>query len=718
MAKRKKIEVMYDDASINVSAEVDHIWSIANTLRGTYSSDKYKNVVIPMIIIRRLECALALTKAMVVAAFEKNPNTPEGVLKRKAGFAFYNTSRFTLAELLADSKNIAVNFESYIEGFSANIQEIINNLEFKKEIEKMDKNNRLYGVVKKFSELDLDPKTVDGHVMGYMFEDLIRRFSTNAEAGDHYTPREVIRLMVNIILAEGCDDLLTEGKVATVLDMACGTGGMLSTAYDFLYRLNPNIDVRLFGQEINPESYAICLADMLIKGQDAGNIRFQDTMIQDCFPDQSMRIVIANPPFGTPWGGKDAPEGVEKAVRDEYETKTHGRWKGGLPATGDEQLLFVQHAVVKMDDRLGRAAIIQNGSPLFSGSTASGESQIRRYLLENDLIEAIIGLSTDLFYNTGIGIYIFILSKNKRKERRGKIQLINAVNYWKLLSRSLGKKRREISRDDMRAITELYAYFKENKDCKIFDANEFLYKEYSVYQPLQRNYAITKERIEKMLQDGVLDSIYNPELQEELEEKDLRAPVEEAKLNMLKTAKPLYDSIVKTLEGAVSNKIYKKKVDFLKVFMPCFDKLPDQWQNMKEAKKQDLEEKMAFGLSEMDKTAEIQKDKQGNIIYDSTTKDTELIKLNMDVEEYFKREVYPHVPDAHYVYEYGEEGKLPLFPGKQSSVTLGKAKIGAEFPFTRYFYEHKEPEKADVLLKRFMEMEKSIAMKVKELDNG
>jgi type I restriction enzyme M protein len=706
---------MYDDASINVSAEVDHIWSIANTLRGTYSSDKYKNVVIPMIIIRRLECALAKNKTAVVSAFEKNPRTPEGVLKKKAGFSFYNTSRFTLTELLADSKNIAANFESYIEGFSANIQEIINNLDFKKEIEKMDKNNRLYGVVKKFSELDLDPQTVDSHVMGYMFEDLIRRFSTNAEAGDHYTPREVIRLMVNIILAEGCDDLLTEGKVATVLDMACGTGGMLSTTYDFLHRLNPGIDVRLFGQEINPESYAICLADMLIKGQDAGNIRFQDTMIKDCFPGQSMRIVIANPPFGTPWGGKDAPEGVEKAVRDEYETKSRGRWKGGLPAAGDEQLLFVQHAIAKMDERRGRAAIIQNGSPLFSGGTASGESQIRRYLLENDLVEAIIGLSTDLFYNTGIGIYIFILSKNKREERRGKVQLINAVNYWKLLSKSLGKKRREISREDMKAVTELYANFKETKDCKIFGVEEFLYREYSVYQPLQRNYAITKDRIEKMLAGGVLDSLYNPELKEELEGNDLRTAAEEEKLKEMEAAKPLYDTIIKTLEGAVNRKIYRKKDDFLKVFTPLFDKLPDQYQHMKEARKQDLWEKIAFALSEMDKTAEIQKDKQGNIIYDSTTKDTELIKLNMDVEEYFKKEVYPHVPDARYVYEYGDDGKLPLYPGKQSAAALNREKTGAEFPFTRYFYEYQEPEKSDALLKRFMELEKSIAAKVKGL---
>jgi type I restriction enzyme M protein len=713
MAKRKKIEIMYDDASIDVRDEVDHIWSIANTLRGTYSGDKYKNVVIPMIIIRRLECALAASKAAVIAAFEKNPATPESVLRRKAGFAFYNTSRFTLAGLLADSKNIAANFESYIDGFSRNIQDIISNLDFKKEIVKMDKNKRLYGVVKKFSELDLDPKTVEGHVMGYMFEDLIRRFSTNAEAGDHYTPREVICLMVNIILAEGCDDLLTEGKVATVLDMACGTGGMLSAACDFLRRRNPGVDARLFGQEINPESYAICLADMLIKGQDAGNIRFQDTMIQDCFSDQSMRIVIANPPFGTPWGGKDAPEGVESAVRDEYETKSRGRWKGGLPATGDEQLLFVQHAIAKMDERLGRAAIIQNGSPLFSGGVSSGESQIRRYLLENDFVEAIIGLSTDLFYNTGIGIYIFILSKNKRKERRGKVQLINAANYWKPLSKSLGKKRRELSRDDIKAITELYVDFEERPGCKIFDVNEFLYREYSVYQPLQRNYAISKERIEKLLTGGALDSIYDPDMEQELEEKEERTAAEEAKLSALKAGKPLYDALVKTFEAAACAKTYKKKADFLAVFTPLFDKLPAEYQNMKEAKKQDLREKTAFALSEMDKTAEIQTDKQGNVIYDSTTKDTELVKLNMDVEEYFKREVFPHVPDARYVYEYGDEGRLPLFPGKQGALT--REKTGAEFPFTRYFYEYKAPEKAAALLKRFMELEKSAAGKIREL---
>jgi type I restriction enzyme M protein len=707
---------MYDDAPINVSAELAHVWSIANTLRGTYKAEKYKDVVIPMIIIRRLECALTGTKRAVAAAYEKNPHAPPSVLKRKSGFNFYNTSRYTLAELLNDSKNIAANFESYIEGFSSNIQDIINNLGFKKEIEKLDKNNRLLGVVKKFSELDLDPKTVDGHAMGYMFEDLIRRFSENAEAGDHYTPREVIRLMVNILLAEGCGDLSKAGKIVTVLDMACGTGGMLSTAYDSIHRLNTESDVRLFGQEINPESYAICLADMLIKGQDAENIRFQDTMEKDCFPEQSMRLVIANPPFGTPWGGKDAPEGVEPAVIAEAARGKDGRWAGGLPSSGDGQLLFMQHAIAKMDDRLGRAAIIENGSPLFSGNTTSGESQIRRYMLEQDLIEAIIALPTDLFYNTGIGIYVFILSKNKRKERQGKVQLINAVNYWKPLSKSLGKKRRELSPEDIEAITGLYTDFKETKDCKIIDAKEFMYKEYAVYQPLRRNYAITKDRIEKLPDDGALSSIYNRSKVEELELKEPLTAEEEARLNALQAAKPLYDAIINTLEKHISKKIYKRKADFMKEFTALFETLPEQYQSMKEAKKKDLQEKIAFGLSEMDKTAEIQKDKQGNIIYDSTTKDTELVKLTLDVDEYVEREVYPHIPDARYVYEFGEAGRLPLVPGKKSAASLNKEKIGAEFPFTRYFYEYKEPEKADVLLKRFMELEWVITNTIKELE--
>ncbi len=518
MTDKKITKVMFDDNSINVSREVDLVFSIANTLRGTYKSDKYKDVIIPMIIIRRLECALEHTKDKVVAIYEANPNTPERILLNASGFQFYNTSRFNLKELLNDANNIAANFVSYIEGFSTNIQEIIRSLDFEKEITKMDKNNRLLGVVKKFSELDLDPDTIDGIKMGYMFEEIIRKFSENAEAGDHYTPREVIRLLVNIILAEGCDDLYDDGKVTTVLDMACGTGGMLSTTFDFIKRHNQNADVRLFGQEINPESYAICIADMLIKGQNAENIRFQDTMKKDSFEDHSMRIVIANPPFGTPWGGKDAADGVEKAVRAENKKKD-GRFSAGLPATGDMQLLFMQHAIYKMDEKSGRAAIITNGSPLFSGNTTSGESQIRRYMLENDLIEAIIALPSQLFYNTDIGIYAFILSKNKRKERKGKVQLINAVDLYKPLRRSLGKKRKEISRADIRKITQIYADFKPGEMSKIFPNEEFLYKEHAVYQPLQRTGKIDLDSIDSLRNSALFTSnahIFNESNYEEL----------------------------------------------------------------------------------------------------------------------------------------------------------------------------------------------------------
>ena len=388
MAKIYNYEVMLDDTSIDVSKEVALVWSIANSLRGAYTSDKYKDVIIPMVIIRRFECALADTKDAVVARYKANPTQPAAILETVSGYPFYNTSDYTLARLLNDSDSIADNFKSYIDGFSANVQSIISNLDFKKQIDKMDKNNRLYGVVKKFSEIDFNPRSIDGLKMGYIFEDLIRRFSENAEAGDHYTPREVIRLLTNILLAEGCEDLLTEeGKIATVLDAACGSGGMLSTAKDFLERKNTGVDVRLFGQEINPESFAICMADMLIKGQDARNIRGGEeanTLKKDCFPDQKMRLVIMNPPFGTSWGGKDAPDGQEKAVRDQK--KRGGRFEHGLPATGDAQLLFMQHAINKLDDRNGRAAIISNGSPLFSGSTTSGESQIRRWMLEEDLL--------------------------------------------------------------------------------------------------------------------------------------------------------------------------------------------------------------------------------------------------------------------------------------------------------------------------------------------
>ena len=692
------------EESMNISKEVAMVWSIANKLRGLYKSEKYKDVIIPMVIIRRFECALAKTKASVVEAYEKDKTIPAKILCQKSGYSFYNTSKFDLKELLNDADHIAANFKSYINGFSANVQEIIfgkKGLDFESQIDKMDDNNRLLGVIKEFSVLDLNPETISNHKMGYIFEDIIRRFSENAEAGDHFTPREVIKLMVDILLSEGCDDLAEPGKAVTILDAACGTGGMLSTARDAIINMNPDADVQLFGQEVNPESYAICLADMMIKGQNANNIKFQDTMIKDSFeatvnrPEQKMKFVIMNPPFGQPWGGKDAAPGVEKAVLAEYEKKFKGRFGAGLPGTGDMQLLFMQHAISKLDDN-GKAAIITNGSPLFSGGTSSGESQIRKYMIDQDLIEAIIALPTDLFYNTNIGIYVFILSKEKikRKERKGKIQLINATSeeFWTQLRKSLGKKRKEISKKQIEKIVHLYADFKENKYCKIFDKEEFLYREYAVYQPLQRNYAITDERIENMLNSGYLANLYDPEKVEELQLLDPIPAKDKKQLDKYLEGKPIYDEIVNLLKNNVSENIYKKESEFL----PFIKNI------LKNVDKKILD-KIIDGLSEMDKTAEIHKDKKGEIILDKTTKDTEIVKYNKDIKEYMEEEVLPHVSDAIYQFEEDLNAKKPII------------KTGAEIPFTRYFYEYKEPEKATNLLNEFMNIEEKLSDKIKAL---
>ena len=694
MADKKVIDAMWDDSPIDVSAEVNFIWSIANKLRGTYQSDKYKDVIIPMVIIRRFECALAPTKAKVVEQFKANPNYPAKAMYRISGYQFYNTSEFDLAELVNDSDHLAANFKAYIQGFSANIQDIIKSLDFDKQIDKMDKNNRLLSVVKAFSELDLNPITIDNVRMGYIFEELIRKFSENAEAGDHYTGRDIIKLMVNILLTEGCDDIFDDGKVITVLDQACGTGGMLSTSYNFIKRYNPTADVRLFGQEINPESYAICLAEMMIKGQNAENICYQDTMKADRFKGTKMRFVIENPPFGTPWGGKDAAEGVEDAVNAEYQKGFDGRWGAGLPGSGDMQMLFLQSAIDKMDDNVGRAAIIENGSPLFSGGTASGESQIRRWMLESDLIEAIIALPTDLFYNTGIATYIWVLSKNKRPERRGKIQLIDASSFFKKLRKALGDKKNEISPEDRTAITKLYADFEENEYCKIYKNEEFIYREYVVMQPLQRSYAITAERIEAMLAKGSLSSLYDQAKVDELESLEEPTGKDIKKLETYQNNLPIYEAIIAALNAAVSDEVYYSPA----AFMPILTKVLASATADKK-----LLEKIADGLSVMDKKAEIQRDRKGNIIYDKETKDTELVKFEEHIDDYMAREVLPHIPDAVAFFEENLGAKKPV------------VKTGAEIPFTRYFYKYQKPVSSDELGSRFMELELSVSDRVASL---
>lgn len=695
MAEKQMIDAMWDDSPIDVSSEANFIWSIANKLRGPYLPEKYSNVIIPMMIIRRLECALAPTKANVLKTIENNPNYPARAMYRVSGYQFYNTSRYDLAELVNDSDHLAENFKSYIQGFSANVQDIIKSLDFDKEIEKMDKSNRLLSIVKAFSELDLNPRTIDNVKMGYLFEELIRKAFENHEAGQYYTGRDIIKLMVNILLAEGCDDIFDAGKVITILDQACGTGGMLSTSYNFIKRYNPTADIRLFGQENNPESYAICLAEMLIKGQNADNICYQDTMKADRFKDIKMRFVIENPPFGQAWGGKDAgDEEVEPAVLEEYKKGFSGRWGAGLPTSGDMQLLFIQSAIDKMDDNLGRAAIIENGSPLFSGGTASGESQIRRWLLEKDLIEAIIALPTDLFYNTGIATYIWVLSKNKRQERKGYVQLIDASSFYHKLRKALGDKRNEISPEDRSAITKLYADFEPGEFCKIFRNEEFVYREYTVMQPLQRSYAITPERIEAMLSKGSLSGLYDAAKVDELESAAELTGKDIKKLETYRENKPVFDRIIAALQAATDGKIYYSPSDFMPVLTRVlFGVTTDK----------KLLEKIADGLSVMDKQAEIQRDKKGNIIYDKETKDTELVKYEEDIDTYMAREVWPHVPDAKAFFEEKLGAKKPVI------------KTGAEIPFTRYFYKYQKPISSEELRKKFMELELAVSERMARL---
>lgn len=690
-----KIDPMWDDKPIDVSSEVNFIWSIANKLRGPYQSDKYKDVIIPMTILRRFECALAPTKQAVVEQYKKNPNFPEKAMQKISGYQFYNTSRFDLAELCNDSEHLVANLTAYIEGFSANVQGIIRNLEFDRQIEKMDKHNRLYSVVKAFSELDLDPKTIDGMKMGYIFEELIRKFSENAEAGDHYTGRDIIKTMVSVLLSEGSEDVLQPGREITILDQACGTGGMLSTSYNFIKRFNPDANIRLFGHEVVPESYAMCLAEMLIKGQDISNIRLQDTMKKDAFPDTKMRFVIENPPFGQAWGGKDAGEGVESAVLDEYSKGFNGRWGAGLPGSGDMQMLFLQSAIDKLNPKNGRAAIIEDGSPLFVGGTSSGESQIRRWFLENDYIEAIIALPTDLFYNTGIATYIWILSMNKRKERKGKIQLIDATSLSHKLRKPLGNKKNEIGPEERKAITELYLNFEENDLCKIYPNTEFIYREYAVMQPLQRSYAINEERIEQMLLSGSLNSLYDGAKIAEIDEKEEPTDKELKKVEEYKANEPRYNKILEALHKSVSDKVYKSPEAFEPVLQKALGDLVPT--------KDKLFAAIADGLSVMDKTAEIQRDKKGNILYDKETKDTEIVRFDEDIDTYMKREVLPHIPDAKAFFEEDLSKKKPV------------VKTGAEIPFTRFFYKYQKPTDSSILKKQFEELEKSIANRVTKM---
>lgn len=499
----------------NFKEKADLIWRVADLLRGDYKQSDYGKVILPMTVLRRLDCVLAPTKQKVLNYLQKVENLKESAkdiaLNKIAGFNFHNRSQFTFDNLIAEPNNIAINLRTYINGFSTSAREIIEYFSFDDQIDRMDdpKTDILYRVIKAFQEIDLTD--MDSMEMGYVFEDLIRRFSeqSNETAGEHFTPREVIRLMVNILFIEDGDILTQEGIVKTLYDPACGTGGMLSVGEQYVKELNPKAELKVFGQEINPESYAICKSDMLIKGQNPSNIKFGNTFTVDGLEDEKFDFMLSNPPFGVDW--KKA-ENIIKAEADKKGMK--GRFGAGLPRINDGSLLFLQHMISKMKSDGTRIGIVFNGSPLFSGAAESGESNIRKWIIENDWLEAIIALPDQLFYNTGISTYIWIVTNNKAKERKGKIQLINATGvkdeellkegklefnrFWQKMDRSLGNKRKKIAENGntkgIGFITQLYGNFEENEFVKIYPNEFFGYYRITVEQPLKENGKIVKSK--------------------------------------------------------------------------------------------------------------------------------------------------------------------------------------------------------------------------------
>ena len=470
------------------------IWSVADLLRGDYKQSDYGKVILPFTVLRRLDCVLEATKPAVLAELadkEKLGINPEPFLLRKAGQSFFNTSSLDLQKLLGDPDHIAHNLFSYVQAFSPAVRDVFERFEFHTQVERLAKAGLLYQVAEKFAQIDLHPEVVSNMQMGLVFEELIRKFAeiSNETAGEHFTPREVIRLMVNLIFIEDDDILSKPGVVRTIYDPTAGTGGMLSVAGEYLAEHNPQARLTVFGQELNPESYAICKADMLIKGQDVANIAFGNTLSDDGHSHKKFDYMLSNPPFGVEW------KKVEKEVRKEHEQQGYnGRFGPGLPRVSDGSMLFLLHLLSKMRPAAeggSRFGIVLNGSPLFTGGAGSGESEIRRYVLENDLLEAIVGLPTDMFYNTGISTYVWIISNRKPVARKGKVQLIDASGMWQKMRKSLGSKRKELNDAHIERITRLFGDFVEAHGddgtpiSRIFDNEAFGYHAITVERPLR-----------------------------------------------------------------------------------------------------------------------------------------------------------------------------------------------------------------------------------------
>ncbi|MGB8347086.1 MAG: class I SAM-dependent DNA methyltransferase [Ktedonobacteraceae bacterium] len=649
----------------NFSDKVSFIWSIADLIRDAFKRSKYQDVILPFTVLRRIDCVLQPTKAHVLEVNARWKGKLENLtpqLRNASGYAFYNTSQYDFERLLNDAPNLAANLKAYINGFSDNMREVLEKFDFNNTIARLDEAGLLFLVMEKFKHIDLHPDVVPNLEMGYIFEELIRKFNEalNENPGEHFTPREVIRLMVNLLLAQDKAVLSKNHIVRTVYDPCCGSGGMLTIAKEHIFEINARAEVHLFGQEVNPETFAMCKSDLYMKSaddSDAENIMFGSTLSKDQHANRRFDYLLTNPPYGKEWKMDQA------AVEAEARRGVAGRFGAGTPRISDGQLLFLQHLLARMhepDNGGGRVAIVMNGSPLFTGDAGSGESEIRRWILENDWLEAIVALPEQLFYNTGIATYIWVLTNRKEAQRRGKVQLINATGFWKPMRKSMGDKRREISREQIGEIVKLCLSFKEGECCKIFATTDFGYRKITVERPLRLNFQASAERVARLREHKTLQDLALSK-KKSLPEK----AAEEA------AGRAQQESILAML-AALPGTLFKDR--------PTFEKALDSaLQSARLKLAPPLRKAMLAALSERDETAEICRDKDGNPESDPDLRDSENVPLSEDIGTFFEREVKPHVPDAW----------INSAIRDHNDHQIGK--VGYEINFNRYFYQYRPP---------------------------
>ncbi|PIU56588.1 MAG: hypothetical protein COS89_05820 [Deltaproteobacteria bacterium CG07_land_8_20_14_0_80_38_7] len=678
----------------NFHEKVNFIFSIADTLRGPYKPNQYGKVILPMTVLRRLDCVLEKTKNKLLSEYDKHKSRPaevqEKLLNRAASHQFHNVSKLDFQKLKSDPNHIAKNLMHYIKSFSSRARSILDHFGFSEHIEKLDNANRLYLVISKFAEIDLHPDNVSNQEMGYIFEELVRKYNEDANetAGDHFTPREVIRLMVNLIFAPDDDILTQKSIVKSIYDPTCGTGGMLSTSEEHLKKLNPDAKPEIFGQDYNDESYAVCGSDMLIKGHSIENIVFGDVLgdgqTTDGFPSEKFDYMLANPPFGVKW------EAEEDAVKKEHESHGFsGRFGAGLPRINDGSFLFLLHMISKMKllDKGGtRLGIVFNGSPLFTGDAGSGESEIRRWIIENDLLEAIVGLPDQLFYNTGIFTYIWIVTNRKTPERKGKVQLINAVSFFEKMRKSLGNKRNYITEKQIEEITRIYGEFKDGEFSKIFDNKHFGFRKITVERPLKLKFQITPEGLATFQESSAFTNLANSK-----KKKGTKAYDEEIVSGAVEQKSIL--EILKTLE---SEQVWNDRESFI-------DEIQKQAKTKGLKLKAPVLKALVNTFGSHDDNASVCLDKDGKLEPDTSLRDTESVPLSEKIEDYFQREVKPYVPDAW------------INDSVRDKKDEGIGIVGFEIPFNRHFYKYVPPRPLEEIEADIAGLEKDIVKMLREV---